>query len=237
MQTKPVGIIKKISPASFFTPRKTGRNTECLDYANIQRREANLQSPSRAPPTTTTPSKSTDEPAKDTIEVAVSRDPEYNSDHEIEDSPAPIFTNTLLIEAEKIEAIKAWAAHKTKYIRKKRDKNSHFYYYMKREAIEGKFYKARHSSPKCLQEYRWTCSICLAQPELLRKTFSVYKSARHGAMSRIVKHLRTYRIMSDVHFARMNGYSQAIGGGHHTELDLWGGRRPERPRLTSREAT
>ena len=53
----------------------------------------------------------------------------------------------------------------------------------------------------------------------------------------MVKHLKTHGITSDVHFARMNGYSQAIGGRDHTELDSWGGRRPERARLTSREAT
>jgi hypothetical protein len=74
-------------------------------------------------------------------------------------------------------------------------------------------------------------------PKLLRKTFSVYESARHGATSGMAKHLTTHEITSDVRFARMNGYSQAIGGGDHTELDLWGGRRPERARLTSREAT
>ena len=34
----------------------------------------------------------------------------------------------------------------------------------------------------------------------------------------------------------MNGYSQAIGGGDHTELDSWAGRRAERARLTSKEA-
>ena len=205
IQSKPVGVIKKASLASFFTPRKTGQNTERLDYANIQRREANSQNPSQAPPTSITPSTSADESAKDTIEVAVPGDPDYDSNHEMEDSPAPTFAKTILTEAEKIEAIKAWAAHKTKHTRKKRDKNSHVYYYMKRETIEGKFYKARHNGPKCLQEYRWTCSMCLAQPELLRKTFSVYESARHGATSGMVKHLRTHGITSDVHLARMNG--------------------------------
>ncbi len=56
----------------------------------------------------------------------------------------------MLTETEKIEAIKAWAVHKIKHTRKKRDKNSHVYYYIKRETIEGKFYEARHSGPKCL---------------------------------------------------------------------------------------
>jgi hypothetical protein len=51
----------------------------------------------------------------------------------------------MLTEAEKIGAIKAWAAHKTKHTRKKRGKNSHVYSYMKRETVEGKFYEARHS--------------------------------------------------------------------------------------------
>jgi hypothetical protein len=102
-----VGVIKKASPASFFAPRKTGRNTERLDYANIQRQEANLQNPSWAPPTSTTPSTSADKSVEDTIEVAVPRDPDYDSNHEMEDSLAPTFAKTILTEAKKIEAIKA----------------------------------------------------------------------------------------------------------------------------------
>ena len=107
VQSKPVGVIKKASLASFFAPRKTGQNTERLDYANIQCQEANLQNPSRTPPTSTTPSISTNESTEDIIEVAVPRDLDYDSDHKIEDSLAPTFANTILTEAEKIEAIKA----------------------------------------------------------------------------------------------------------------------------------
>ena len=104
--SKPVGVIKKAAPASFFTPRKTGRNTERHDYANIERRETNPQNPSRAPAasiSTTTPS---NESAEDTIEVAAPRDPNYNSNYEMEDPLEPTFANTILTKAKKIEAIK-----------------------------------------------------------------------------------------------------------------------------------
>jgi hypothetical protein len=209
--SKPVGVIKKASPASFFMPRKTGWNTERHDYANIERRETNPRNPSRAPAasiSTTTPS---NEPAKDTIEVAAPGDPNYDSDHEMKDSPEPTFANTILTEAEKMEAIKQWAAHKAKHTREKKEKNSHVYYYMKREIIYGSFYAEKSSGIKRLQEYRWKCGLCLAHPELLRKPFEVYESKRHGATSGMGPHLKTHRITSDVHFARMNGYSQAIG--------------------------
>jgi hypothetical protein len=151
---KPVGVIKKASPASFFMPRKTGQNMERHDYANIERRETNPQNPSRALTTsilTTTPSNKS---AKDTIEAAAPGDPNYDSDHEMEDSPEPTFTNTVLTEAEKMEAIKQWAAHRAKHTRKKKEKNSHIYYYMKREIIYGSFYAEKSSGIKCLQEYR-----------------------------------------------------------------------------------
>jgi hypothetical protein len=107
MQSKPVRVIKKASPASFFTPRKTRRNTKRLDYANIQRQEANPQNPSQASLTFITPFTFADKSFKDTIKVAVPGDPDYDSDHEIEDSPALTFANTILTKAEKIEAIKA----------------------------------------------------------------------------------------------------------------------------------
>jgi hypothetical protein len=44
-------------------------------------------------------------------------DPDYDSDHEMEDSLAPTFANTILTEAEKIDAIKTQAAHKSKHTR------------------------------------------------------------------------------------------------------------------------
>ncbi|KAG4442782.1 hypothetical protein IFR05_001728 [Cadophora sp. M221] len=58
------------------------------------------QNPSRAPPTSTTPSTSANESAKDTIEVAVLGDPGCGSDHEMEDSPAPPFANSMLTGGE-----------------------------------------------------------------------------------------------------------------------------------------
>jgi hypothetical protein len=55
--------------------------------------------------------------------------------------PEPTFANTTLTVTEKMEAIKKWAAHKAKHIRKKKDKNSHVYYYMKRETPHGCLYE------------------------------------------------------------------------------------------------
>jgi len=124
-----------------------------------------------------------------------------------------------MTEAEKIEVIKKWAINKEKHTRKKRDKASHVYYYMKREAVDGVFYSEYLNGPKIFQEYEWTCGLCLVQPHLLRRKFSVRESNRHGATTGMGNHLKTHQITADVHFARMNGYSKAIGGGDYTELD------------------
>ena len=80
--------------------------------------------------------------------VASPGDPDYDSDHEIIDTPQPTFANTQMTEAEKIEAIKKWAINKEKHTRKKRDKASHVYYYIKREAIDSVFYSEYLNRPK-----------------------------------------------------------------------------------------
>jgi hypothetical protein len=47
---KPVRVIKKTAPASFFTlkARSSGKNTNRLDYATFERQEAMPQNPSRS---------------------------------------------------------------------------------------------------------------------------------------------------------------------------------------------
>ena len=107
---------------------------------------------------------SANESPADTIEVAQPKDANYDSDEDIEEPLKPTFANTTLTEAEKIETIKKWAAHKIKHTRKKKDKNSHVYFYMKRETIHGCFYADKATRIKCLQEYRWRCGLCLAEP-------------------------------------------------------------------------
>ncbi len=52
-----------------------------------------------------------------------------------------------------MEAIKKWAVHKSKHIRKKKEKNSHVYYYIKREIVYRSFFKDKDTRIKCLQEY------------------------------------------------------------------------------------
>jgi hypothetical protein len=82
--------------------------------------------------------------------------------------------------AEKAELIKKWAENKQKHVRKKRDKNSHVYWYMQREAIAGSFYSEHKDGLKIFQEFRWTCTECLQNPYALRKRFQVLESNRRG---------------------------------------------------------
>ena len=145
--SKPAGISKAHPKASFFAPRLGLRPYAPLDYTNIQRNEVNPQNPPRASVTGTTSTFTTDLDG-DTIMVASPGDPDYDSDHEIIDTPQPTFANTQMTEAEKIEAIKKWAINKEKHTRKKRDKASHVYYYMKREAVDGVFYSEYLNGPK-----------------------------------------------------------------------------------------
>jgi hypothetical protein len=46
------------------------------------------------------------------------------SDDEIENLPAPSFTDTKMTDAKKLDATKRWAAHRAKHEKKKRQKNS-----------------------------------------------------------------------------------------------------------------
>src|SRR6266480_6754043 len=117
-----------------------------------------------------------------------------------------------------MEAIKKWAAHKSKHTRKKKEKNSHVYYYMKREIVHGSFFEDKDTRIKCLQEYRWRCGLCLAEPAKNWKPYTVLESKRHGATSGMVEHLKRHRVTAEVHFARMRGYDHALSGGDYTEL-------------------
>jgi hypothetical protein len=133
--SKPAKVSKLPPRAQFFAPQSNLCNLDHRDYTNIQRQEVNPQNPPRA---------STNDNA---ITTALPSTPDYNSDHEMADSPAPTFANTILTEAEKIEAIKKWAANKAKHTKKKRDKNSHVYYYIKREVVDSEFYTEIPSGP------------------------------------------------------------------------------------------
>jgi hypothetical protein len=153
------------------------------------------------------------------------------------DIPQPTFTNITMTEEQKMEAIKKWIQNRQKHEKKKREKSSHVYWYMKRTAIPGSFYAEFDGGPKCLQEYRWECRKCLAEPTLLRKNFNMLESNRRGVTTGMGKHLRTHGITTDTHFARVHGYSEAISGGDYTELDAWSGKPKARARLSSKQAT
>jgi hypothetical protein len=113
--------------------------------------------------------------------------------------------------AEKAELIKKWAENKQKHVRKKRDKNSHVYWYMQREAIAGSFYSEHKDGLKIFQEFRWTCTECLQNPYALRKRFQVLESNRRGVTSGMEDHLKTHSITKESHHAGINGYGRAIG--------------------------
>ena len=64
---------------------------------------------------------------EDTIIVDDTAPPGHDdcpSDDEMEDLPAPSFTDTNMTEAEKLDATKRWAIHRAKHEKKKRQKNS-----------------------------------------------------------------------------------------------------------------
>ncbi|KAM4067840.1 hypothetical protein HRG_012408 [Hirsutella rhossiliensis] len=98
------------------------------------------------------------------------------------DTPEPPLNSTgsHMTLAEKAGLIKKWADNKQKHVRKKRDKNSHVYWYMQREAIDRSFYSEYKYGPKIFQEFRWTCIECLQNPSTLRKIFQVLESNRRG---------------------------------------------------------
>ncbi|KJZ69051.1 hypothetical protein HIM_11562 [Hirsutella minnesotensis 3608] len=152
------------------------------------------------------------------------------------DTPEPPLNSSHMTLAKKAELIKKWADNKQKHVRKKRDKNSHVYWYMQREAIEGSFYSEYKDGPKIFQEFRWTCIECLQNPSTLRKRFQVLESNRRGVTSGMGDHLKIHRITKESHYARINGYGRAIGGGDYTEADAWSGRPRQRARLTAKES-
>ncbi|XP_044716505.1 uncharacterized protein HRG_10037 [Hirsutella rhossiliensis] len=145
-------------------------------------------------------------------------------------------TGSHMTLAEKARLIKKWADNKQKHVRKKRDKNSHVYWYMQREAIDRSFYSEYKDGPKIFQEFRWTCIECLQNPSTLRKIFQVLESNRRGVTSGMGDHLKSHSITKESHHGRINGYGRAIGGGDYTEVDAWSGRPRQRARLTAKES-
>lgn len=225
--------------ANFFAPG-TRRNMPTQNYARIERAQFNPQNPARAcPDPGTTLAPSSPLPAfEDTIVCAPPGHPDCESDDDMPDAdtPEPPFISSHMTLEEKAGLIKKWADNKQKHVRKKRDKNSHVYWYMQREAIDGSFYSEHKDGPKIFQEFRWTCIECLKNPCILRKRFQVLESNRRGVTSGMGDHLKSHSITKESHHARINGYGRAIGGGDYTEADAWSGRPRQRARLTAKES-
>jgi hypothetical protein len=172
------------------------------NYARIERPQFNPQNPPRVrpdpsttPAPSSTPATSAPSPppapssplptGEDTIVCAPPGHPDCESDDDMPDAdtPEPPLNSSHITPAEKTELIKKWADNKQKHVRKKRDKNSHVYWYMQREAIDGSFYSEYKDGPKIFQEFRWTCTECLRNPYALRKRFQVLESNRRGVTS------------------------------------------------------
>ncbi|KAM4058309.1 hypothetical protein HRG_006680 [Hirsutella rhossiliensis] len=156
---------------------------------------------------------------KDTIVCAPPGHPDCESDDDMPDAdtsePPLNSTGSHMTLAEKARLIKKWADNKQKHVRKKRDKNSHVYWYMQREAIDRSFYSEYKDGPKIFQEFRWTCI---------------------EVTSGMGDHLKSHSITKESHHGRINGYGRAIGGGDYTEVDAWSGRPRQRARLTAKES-
>jgi hypothetical protein len=230
---------KTSAAADFFAPR-IRRNIPTQNYARIERPQFNPQNPERArPDRSTTSAPSSPFPAfEDTIVCAPPGHPDCESDDDMPDvdTPEPPLSSSHMTLEEKAELIKKWADNKQKHVRKKRDKNSHVYWYMQREAIDGSFYSECKDGPKIFQEFRWTCIECLKNSYTLRKRFQVLESNRRGVTSGMGDHLKSHSITKESHHARINGYGRAIGGGGYTEADAWSGRPRQRARLTAKES-
>ncbi|KAM4054391.1 hypothetical protein HRG_014881 [Hirsutella rhossiliensis] len=226
--------------ANFFAPR-TRRKLPTQSYARIERPQFNPQNPARArPDPSTTPAPSSPPTGEDTIICAPPGHPDCESDDDMPDAdtsePPLNSTGSHMTLAEKARLIKKWADNKQKHVRKKRDKNSHVYWYMQREAIDRSFYSEDKDGPKIFQEFRWTCIECLQNPSTLRKIFQVLESNRRGVTSGMGDHLKSHSITKESHHGRINGYGRAIGGGDYTEVDAWSGRPRQRARLTAKES-
>lgn len=91
------------------------------------------------------------------------------------------------------------------------------YYYFSRKTIVGSLYskdKKDESSPKVLQEYKWSCLECSRKRCLNITPFNVLESNRKGATSGMIEHLKKHQITEKSHFARIRGYN--IGPGKPT---------------------
>ncbi|KAH6675971.1 hypothetical protein B0J14DRAFT_652796 [Halenospora varia] len=68
------------------------------------------------------------------------KDWDSEDDADMEDIPSPTFNNTPMTDKEKAEATERWTIHGNKYEKRKRQKNSYVYCYMKRTALKGELY-------------------------------------------------------------------------------------------------
>jgi hAT family C-terminal dimerisation region len=225
--------VPKSSTNSFFTPRSR-RDVPVRDYNNIERNEVMPTNPPRAP-TASAASSPTPSANEDTITVDTSID-NSDEDEEMPDVPDPSFKNTPMTNEEKMEAIKKWKTHRQKHERKRRDKASHVYSYMRMQVLPGILYPEVKGGPKILQEYKWTCKLCEQEPAKLRKQFTVLESHRQGVTTGMGDHLKTHGITRDTHFARLHGYTKVASGGSYPELN-WSGQSLIQARLTSRQAS
>src|SRR6266536_3330154 len=160
----------------FFALRpreRNRRNVAPQDYTTIERHEVNPSNPPRASMTSTTSTLpttlNTNNDLSSDIIVCDPGNLEYESDEEMPDAPLPrpTFTNIIMTEVEKMEAIKKWVLNRERHERKKKEKTSHVYWYMKREVLPGVFYSEFNRGLKYFQEYRWQCRKCLVEPNIL----------------------------------------------------------------------
>ncbi|KAH9208028.1 hypothetical protein DL95DRAFT_468133 [Leptodontidium sp. 2 PMI_412] len=90
----------------------------------------------------------------------------YNDDYDspMPNVPTPTFEDLQLSDDDKRAAILKWKEFRAKVEHKPREMSSHVYYYMQKELVPDSFYAEVKEGPKILQEYRWDCKICLAEP-------------------------------------------------------------------------
>jgi hypothetical protein len=155
---------------------------------------------------------------------------------DVDNSP-PLLDDMPLSDIQKAELLATWRKNRRGHEKKKKDKNSHVYWYMKRETIRGSFYAENEGGPKILQQYRWTCIECIKKATIGQPTYVVLESKRKGVTTGMGRHLLYHKISKQSHFARIHGYQHAIGGGEYTELDAWSGQPKQRARLGAREST
>jgi len=222
---------------SFFTPRPHRNNVIQHDYKNIERNEINPENPRPNRPATArlapAPAPADNSPPPGAPDYTDSDDENATITVDI---PIPAFADIVMNEEERMAAILKWTADKNKHTKKKKEKNSHVYWYMHREMLEGQFYPEYKGGPKILQEFKWHCKKCVAPGGGLKAPYVVLESNRRGVTSGMDKHLKSHGITKDIHFARLHGYSGGIGSGEYTELDAWSGKPMPRTRLTRKQA-